>query len=358
VREHAVSGAHPSAVDDPPRRAAAPSHPPAPAPRHRHTARNWLGALVSLVTIGGFVWWALRQDAPRIPTSASALATLALAVGVYAGATLIRGWRWHTLLRRAEVPHERADAYTLVPVGYMGNTILPARGGEVLRVLLLAGRSPARKREVAGGILAERLLDAVVLAGLFAVLSWIGIAGTPVGAAAGWIAAGGAVAVCVLGAIALRARRHPRLRGAAGRLKPVAAATARLLSPLGLLLAAVTAGLWLLEGVVFHLVGVALDLPIGWVDGLFLVVLASFFSLIPAGPAYAGTFDTAAVFGLKALSITGGAAVSFAILVRAVLFVPITIAGLVLVLARYGGVRTLRRAQEPAAPSGETRRSL
>jgi high-affinity nickel permease len=86
--------------------------------------------------------------------------------------------------------------------------------------------------------------------------------------------------------------------------------------------------------------------------------LASFFSLIPAGPAYAGTFDTATAFGLKALSITGGAAVSFAILVRAVLFVPITIAGLVLVLARDGGLRTLRRSQEPAAASAETRRSL
>ena len=82
------------------------------------------------------------------------------------------------------------------------------------------------------------------------------------------------------------------------------------------------------------------------------MVLSSFFALIPAAPAYAGTFDAAIVFGLKALGITGGAAVSFAILVRAVLFVPITIVGLVLVLVRYGGWRTLRlgRNQGDAEP--------
>jgi glycosyltransferase 2 family protein len=316
---------------------------PAATPGPRHAIRGWVGLLVSLVTIAGFVWWALRQDPPHIPTSASALATLAAAVLVYAAATILRGWRWHRLLRRAGIPHATADAYALVPVGYMGNTILPARGGEVLRVILLAGRSPARKREVAGGVLAERLLDAVVLAGLFAALSWIGIAGTPVGAAAGWLAAAGVLALCAAGALALRLRRHPRFAGLAARVRPVAAASARLLSPMGALLAAVTVALWLLEGVVFHLVGVALELPIGWVDGLFLVVLASFFALIPAGPAYAGTFDAAAVFGLKALGITGGAAVSFAILVRAVLFVPVTVVGLLLVLTRYGGWRTLRR---------------
>ena len=118
--------------------------------------------------------------------------------------------------------------------------------------------------------------------------------------------------------------------------------------PWGLGLAAVTAGVWCLEGVVFHLVGGSLDLGIGWIDGLFLVVLTSFFALIPAGPAYAGTFDAAAVFGLKALDITGGAALSFALLVRAVLFIPITLCGLVLVVVRYGGWKAVRRARRRA----------
>ena len=33
------------------------------------------------------------------------------------------------------------------------------------------------------------------------------------------------------------------------------------------------------------------------IEGLYLVALASIFSLIPSGPAYAGTQDTAALIG-------------------------------------------------------------
>ncbi len=320
----------------------------APAAAEHGARWGWLGVAISVVTIGAFVWWALRQDPPTLPSSASALAMLAGAVVVYALATVVRGWRWHVLLRRAHIEHPTADAYALIPVGYMGNAILPARGGEVMRVVLLASRSRALKREVAGSIVAERILDAAVLAVMFAVLTWIGIAGSPVGQLAGWLAAGGVVLLVALAVVALRLRHHPRLAPLAARLRPVALASARLVHPWGLGLAAVTAGVWCLEAVVFHLVGASLDLPIGWIDALFLVVLTSFFALIPAGPAYAGTFDAAAVFGLRALKITGGAAVSFALLVRAVLFIPITLCGLVLVVVRYGGWSAVRRVRRSA----------
>ena len=143
--------------------------------------RRALGLLVSAVALVGFAWWAANQDKPEIPTSARALSELGVAVLVYALATLVRGWRWHVLLRRSGVIHDALDAYALVPVGYMGNTILPARGGELLRVVLLAARSPARKREIGGAILAERLLDALVLAGLFVVLTGAQIGGRPAG---------------------------------------------------------------------------------------------------------------------------------------------------------------------------------
>ena len=330
---------------------ATPTNTPLVEPDHPAShGRRWVGLLVSALTIGGFVWWAVHQEKPTIPTSPEALAELAAAVLVYAVATVVRGWRWHVILRRAGIRHARADAYALVPVGYMGNTILPARGGELLRVVLLAGRSPARKREIAGSIVAERLLDALVLTALFCALTFVGVNDTSAGDAPAWIGTALLVLAAVLGVLALRLRDHPRLAPLVAKVRPIAAASVLLLRPIGALLAVVTAGVWLLEGVIFYLVGQSLDLPIGLVDGLFLVVLSSFFALIPAAPAYAGTFDTAIVFGLKALGITGGAAVSFAILVRAVLFVPITIAGLVLVLVRYGGRRAFRlaRAQDDA----------
>jgi uncharacterized membrane protein YbhN (UPF0104 family) len=305
-------------------------------------ARRWLGLLVSAVAILGFVAWASRQEKPKLPTSAADLALLGIAVLVYALATLARGWRWHVLLRRSGVEHDAKDAYALVPVGYMGNTILPARGGEVLRVVLLANRTPARKREIGGAIIAERLLDAGVLAILFALLVLLGVGDTPSAELAASLAAAGVVLALVVAGLALRLRAHPRLRDLVERVGPVARASALLLRPVGALLALATAGVWLLEGVVFQLVGRSLGTDLVLLDGMFLVVLASFFALIPAAPAYAGTFDAAIVFGLTAVGVTGGLAVSFAILVRAVLFVPVTIAGLVIVVLRYGGWRALR----------------
>ena len=73
-------------------------------------------------------------------------------------------------------------------------------------------------------------------------------------------------------------------------------------------------------------------------------------ALIPAAPAYAGTFDAAIAFGLKALDVGSQTALSFAILVRFVLFVPITVVGLVLVVTRYGGWRTIKLARQESAP--------
>ena len=66
------------------------------------------------------------------------------------------------------------------------------------------------------------------------------------------------------------------------------------------------------------------------------------FALVPSGPGYAGTMDAAVIFGARVLDRTAGAAISFLLLVRFVLFVPITLVGLVLLVTRYGGWARLR----------------
>jgi uncharacterized membrane protein YbhN (UPF0104 family) len=306
--------------------------------------RRWGGIAVSVFAVAAVVYWALGQDPPRLPTSGSSLLELAAAVGLYAVATLIRGWRWHQILLRLGAGHETLDAYALTTVGYMGNTVLPARGGEVLRTVLLSARSGVGKVEILGSIVTERMLDAMSLAALFAVLTWAGIAGSPLGQRPA-LAAVAALAVGAIGAWAfLQARRRGRLRGIADRLRPFLRASRPLLGRAGVPLLLVSIVVWCTEGTIFWLVARSLSLDVGWIDGLFLVVLSAFSALIPAAPGYVGTFDAAVVFGLKALHIAGGPAVTFAILVRFVIFVPITAAGLLLFVFRYGGLRRMRAA--------------
>jgi uncharacterized membrane protein YbhN (UPF0104 family) len=224
----------------------------------------------------------------------------------------------------------------------------------------MAPRTQARRRELLGSVITERVLDVVALAGLFAVMTLASVAGSPVGMAPAWIALGGGIAGVLGLTLYLRLRRRGRFEKFAAAIRPVARASKIIAKPEGGLLVAVTAFVWVLEGVVFWLVGRSLGLDIDIVGGTFLVVLASFFALIPAAPGYVGTFDTAVLFGLHALKVTGGNAVAFAVLVRFVMFVPITAVGLVLLITRHGGLRQLtsaaraeaRRADEAALSRG------
>ena len=86
------------------------------------------------------------------------------------------------------------------------------------------------------------------------------------------------------------------------------------------------------------------------IEGLYIVALASVFSLIPSGPGYAGTQDAAAI-GVKALGGTGAQAVAYMVMLRFVIVVPITLVGFVLLAARYGGLGRLRAARGSMAPT-------
>jgi uncharacterized protein (TIRG00374 family) len=306
-----------------------------------------LRVVVSVVAVAGCAWWASKQSAPTFPGDARGFALLAAAIGVYAVNTAFRGLRWDAILRGLRIGHRRADAFALLIVGYMGNTVLPARGGEVLRILLLAERSSARRLEVLGSIVTERLLDGAALAAVFCALSLAGVAGAPVGV--GWaIAAGVALVAAVVGLrVYVRMRRAGRFERLAARIRPVARASRFLVTARGARLAVATVGLWFGEGLVMMLVAHAVGLHLGWASATLVVVVASLASLIPALPGYVGTLDAALLFMFHHVGVKGGNATGLLLLYRFVLFVPITAAGLALLVGRYGAGGLLRR-REPA----------
>ncbi|MCW3047459.1 MAG: hypothetical protein JWO74_1743 [Solirubrobacterales bacterium] len=317
-------------------------------PARQSRIRTVAGFVVSVIAIGGCVFWASKQDAPTFPSRPGNIALLAVGVLIYAVATVLRGGRWDSILRYLHVAHDRVDAYALTCVGYMGNTVLPARGGEVLRIFLLAERSHARRREVLGSILTERLLDAGALAFLFVALTISGAANAPGGSATTYVAAGLLLAGLGVGIAYLRLRVAGRFATFAERIRPVARASRQLLSFRGTGLFALTLFVWALEGSIFWLCSQALDIHLGVLNGLVVVVLASLSALIPAGPGYVGTYDAAALFALHQVDVRGGAAISCVLLFRFVVFVPITIAGLVVMIARYGGLRGALRRERAA----------
>ena len=320
----------------------------APEPRGWLTA---LGAVVSLLALAAVLWWASRQEAPTLPTSGPRLLALAAAVLLYFAACAVRGERWLALLRHNGAVPRRADAYALVAVGYMGNNVLPARAGDALRVFFLAPRAHTGARTVIGTLLAERLLDVAVLAVAFILLASIAVGGAGLPSGERLVALAGLMAAlaAATAAVALVLHRRDRLVAVWAALAPMAAATRRLRGRHGAAMLAVTLAVWGLEAGVWWTCGEAAGLDLDAVEAGYLLSLASMFALVPSGPGYAGTMDAAVIFGARVLGRGASATLSYLLLLRFVLFVPITLAGLGVLVLRYGGLARLRAARAHTA---------
>jgi glycosyltransferase 2 family protein len=310
-------------------------------PRRGLSRLSLIGIAISVLAVAGVVWWALRQEPPQFPDSAGEWGALAGAIALYAVATAVRGERWHSLLRAEHADPPRQDSHGLNVVGYAANNILPARAGDAVRVFLMAPRARTSKKAVLGTLLAERLLDIAVILTLFVVVGY-GLLGEAGAGELHWILLATGTVVAVGVAAVLLVRRNERLHRFTA---PILSSTLQLRGRHGLRLLAATVAIWALEAGVWMSVGAAAGFAMDPIEGCYIVALASVFALIPSGPGYAGTQDAAAITGILALGGTESQALTYLILVRFVIAVPITVAGLGLMAGRYGGLRRLRPAR-------------
>jgi glycosyltransferase 2 family protein len=291
-----------------------------------------IGWLVSLAALAGVVIWASGEPAPRAPKLPWLIPA---AVGLYAVATLVRAERWRLLLRFNGAAPSRLDCHALTCVGYMGNNVLPARAGDAMRVLYMAPRSQATARAVIGTLVAERVLDVAVLFSLYAVLAVVLGAGTLSASHFAFAAAALAALIALAAVAAFALHRRGHLQRAWAFIKPMLAATANLRGRHGVEVLAVTLAVWAVEAGVWLCSADAAGLHVSALEALYLLALASLFVFIPAGPGNVGTLDAAVLFGARAIGRTSAAALSFLILLRLVLIVPITLVGLAFLVVRY-----------------------
>ncbi|HSH21670.1 MAG TPA: lysylphosphatidylglycerol synthase transmembrane domain-containing protein, partial [Candidatus Caenarcaniphilales bacterium] len=116
---------------------------------------------------------------------------LLIVVVLIAASVTLRAIRWSRLLHRPNgsvVPPMRLLPILLV--GYLGNIVLPARLGEVVRAYLAARRESVEFGRALGTVLLERVIDV-------ASLSVVGAAVAVAAGAPGWIVQGSILVAAV-----------------------------------------------------------------------------------------------------------------------------------------------------------------
>ena len=154
------------------------------------------------------------------------------------------------------------------------------------------------------------------------------------------------IGVAALGAAYAWWKHRHHAERALDAIKPIVVPLRPLLGLRGLALLAASVVIWFGEAAVYGMVAESVGIHLGITGAMSVVAFANLASLIPAAPGYIGTYDAAVVFATKAVTKSSKNVVSYLILLRFVIFVPITITGGLLLFFRYGGLDRIREARQ------------
>lgn len=121
-----------------------------------------------MAVLAGLVAYVGSANVVRAVRSASPVYLL-LAFVTYACFFLVRGIRWKLLFAHSAPDVRTSSTTSISAVGWLANSILPLKGGDVLRAALLARREKVGLATSAATVGLERVLDLVGLAILAAV---------------------------------------------------------------------------------------------------------------------------------------------------------------------------------------------
>lgn len=280
------------------------------APPERQGRAPWRRRAAGLAVAafsGGAIWLAVRgMDWDRLATLFAGVAPgwVAVAAVCLAAGLALRALRW-TVLLRARHAVSPADAFWCVVLGYLGNVLMPARIGDLLRSFLLGGRAGVPRAFVLGTVVLERTVDAVVVAALV-LIGLPRLAGAPAWLVSGSLAVAGLAAVVLVaflaapGVLRRLARRRPGGEAAPG---PVAFAVQRLTDgflavrrPASLVgFHLLTVLVWTVDTLALVAAARAFDLVLAPLDAALVLAALGLSMAAPSGPGYVGIYHLVAV---------------------------------------------------------------
>jgi glycosyltransferase 2 family protein len=306
----------------------------------------WLGLIISAV----FLYLAFREInyAELWQTlRTTRLVWLIPGLVIYFGSMLVRSWRWGYLLKPIKKVKTKTLLHTIL-IGYMGNNVFPLRMGEVLRAIVLKRRVDIAISASLATIVVERIFDAVVIVG-FVLLNLSQLTQIPgtgtlsqLSGLATWAIIIFSLGLAVFIAIAMFPKPAMRITHAViiktvperwresvlGIADRFLEGLMSLRSPKDALMILLTSILtWVLETGLYWSVNQSLGLGLSFRQLMLLNGVVNMVLLIPAAPGGLGTFDAAGRAMLQAYGISAEPALGYTLILRIVLWVPITLLG-------------------------------
>ena len=307
----------------------------------------WLGLFISAV----FLWLAFREvDFTLVweKLKTTNLTYVLLGIASYFISLFIRTWRWRVLL----LPMKPISVLRLFPVlsaGYMANNVYPARAGDILRTVLLRRKEDVPISASLATIIVEHLFDGIAILALvllnlgqltrFAPNSqWLAI----IEKGAFWLGlVFGLVLLIFIFLVILPEKMRVVSDWVINRLVPTrlreelkniiikfSDGLRVLRSPLqSLLVLLQSVTIWIVETGLYWGVMKAMGFDLAFQSLLLIVGVVNLVLLVPAAPGGLGTFDAATKSMMEVFGVSPENALSYALLLRAALWVPVTLVG-------------------------------
>ncbi len=273
----------------------------------------------------------------------------------------LQALRWWWVVRPV-LPLRYREAFAAMLVGSAFNVLIPARGGDLIRVQYLGKRTGTSRVTLLGTELLDYWSDKAGWLLAFLVTCIVSLLGWRQGPQLWLLHAIGVLALLVLGSAALVViAQLPLLRRLSPRLDPgprwlqklrsgFAAHDRRSLLVIEALLAPLP---WLWEVPVIMVAGHALELSLTPMVAFALLTAANLGTVVPV-PGGAGSFEAAGAFALAMAGVPHGRAFAFVLLYHVSLLLPMVVAGVALLLLEGRSLlprrraARLRRARRPA----------
>ncbi len=324
-----------------------------------------------------FLFFALRgQDYAAIREAFSQVTYwyLVPALGLYFLGLVARAYRWSVLLRPVEAVSGR-KLLGINAVGLMANNVLPLRTGEFVRAYALSQRTTISKSTGLATIAVERIFDGMTLLAFIAGSMLFVDLTSQLERVAELAMAIFALALVALVLLARGGRLRDRMLQLALGPLPDSLSTKvnrmaeSFISGLGifnrwrelLLVSLSSLVAWGFEAsaywIVAHAFGGKIQAVMGIPETMLTTGIANLATLVPSSPGYVGPYEAAVILVLNgALGLTRELALSYGVLMHVLLWLPVTIWGVVEWSRLHISLRQVEQAEVAAAdePAADT----